>query len=263
MNTIVDISELLLKLGLSSSATDEERAIASMNLVEAAGAVRKYLKYDPVKLERTEYYPNQQTNAMAGSSVWEVDADSAVLRQTSQGASQLQLRHLPIRSITSLYIDYDGRAGAKTGAFAASTLKVEGTDYWPNYDMVDSLLAKVCNDGILMNTGSWPNSPGTIKVVYTAGYTAAELRGQDSVIDASPIFKAVLDEAIRAVRRDFAANRKHTRIGFAAGTITSESLGDYSYSIDAASAAQLVQGGDLTPASKERLSPFVNMSWSL
>lgn len=258
MNTIVDISELLIELGLSSSVTEEERAIAQTALTRAASAVRQYLGYDPVYAERTEYYPRQQANYLDSEGVWEADANSAILRQTVEGASgQLQLQSLPIRSITSLRIDYDGRAGAKETAFGDDTEKTEGEDYWPNYDRVDSDGQKVCSDGVLMSTGAWPNSPGTVKVVYYSGYTQAELHGQDTIIDASATLEAVLYEAVRRVRRHYSL-RKSTRVGFVAGTITSENLGDYSYSVDSASAAQLDRGGSLTPETKEKLSPFLN-----
>lgn len=263
MNTIVSISELLLELGLSSSVTDEERAIAQTALVRSAAAVRQYLGYDPVYGEHTEYYPKQQANTQDSEGVWEADGNSAVLRQTVEGATgQLQLQSLPVRSVTSLRIDYDGRSGAKSGSFSEETEKVEGEDYWPNYDKTDSDGDRVCSDGVVMSVGAWPNSPGTIQITYYAGYTQEELHGQDTSIDASPIQEAVLYEAVRRVRRHYSL-RKSTRTGFVAGAITSESLGDYSYSADGASAAQLDRGGSLTPETKEKLSPFLNYGFMM
>jgi len=262
MGKIADISEILLELGLSATVTDEERAIAATALTRAEGAVKRYLGYDPTYQARTEYLPTYQTPTRNREGVWEVDSNSAVLRNLSSGATDLlQLMHLPVRSITSLYLDYDGRSGAVVGAFAASTLKVEGTDFWPNYDLVDSDGAKVCSDGILKSMGQWPTTPGTVKVTYMAGYKDDELHGSDLILDASPILGAVINEAVRRVKRVFAQKKQAT--GFVTGTIVSESLGDYSYSVDGASASQLMGSGELTPDSKEMLSSFRRMSMDL
>lgn len=262
MGKIADVAEVLLELGLSAVVTDEERAIAATVLIRAEGAVKQYLGYDPAYQTHTEYLPTFQTQVRDQEGVWEVDGGEAVLRNLSSGATdQLQLTHLPIRSITSLYIDYDGRSGAKVDAFPATTLKVEGTDFWPNYDMVDSDGVKVCSDGILRSMGQWPTSPGTVKVTYMAGYKDDELHGADLLIDASPILEAVINESVRRVKRFFAQKKQAT--GFVTGAITSESLGDYSYSVDGASASQLLGGGNLTSDTKERLSRFRRMSYDL
>ncbi len=258
---MLDISAVLLELGLSSTVTDEERAVVAGSIFRAEAAVKRFLHYDPAYGTRTEYYPRVGRAVASQDTVWEVSGDQAVLRQLEEAASnELQLQSIPLRSITSLCIDYSGRSGSASGAFAAETLKVEGVDYWPNYDSVDSLGNKMCNDGVIKSSGAWPSTPGTVKVVYISGYRTEELHGQDSVVDASPILEAVLYEAVRRVRRMF-ANKKRTGAGFAAGTIVSESLGDYSYSVDGASASQLAGGGDLTPDNRERLQPYVLMSW--
>jgi hypothetical protein len=259
MEHIADISEVLLELGLSDSVTDEERAIATTAIAKAEGAIRRFLGYDPVYQEHTEYYPMRTIGSQRRQGVLEVDGDVAVVRQLSEGATNvLALRHVPLRAVTALYIDYDGRSGARDGAFGSEALKTEGADFWANYDAVDSDGNGVAPDGILNSIGLWPTTPGTVKVVYMAGYTAAELRGQDTIIDASGINDAAVNEAVRRVKRFFAV-KKQSRSGFVAGIVTSERLGDYSYSIDAASTAQLLGGGDLTPESKEKLQPFVNM----
>lgn len=262
MGNIADVAEVLLEIGLSATVTDEERAIAATALTRAEGAVKRYLGYDPTYLSHVEYLPTFQTLVRDQQGVWEVEGDMAVLRNQSSGATdQLQLMHLPVRSVTSLYIDYDGRSGTRVGAFAATTLKVEGTDFWPNYDLVDSDGAEVCSDGILRSMGQWPTSPGTVKVTYMAGYKDDELHGADLLIDASPILESVINEAVRRVRRFFAQKKQTT--GFVAGAIVSESLGDYSYSVDGASASQLLSGGDLTSDTKEKLSSFRRMSYDL
>lgn len=264
MATIVDISEVLLELGLSNSATDEERAIVATAITRAEGAVKRHLRYDPVQRTRTEYYPHQDFRSAAREAVWEVNDTEAYLRHMAEAAStDLQVQHLPIRSITTLHIDYDARSGSRSGAFGVSTLKVEGEDFWPNYDGLDSSGNKICRDGIIRSAGSWPNVAGSVKLVSVAGYTAKELHGQDTIVDASPIMDAVIDEAVRRAKKAF-VNKKHARVGFAAGPITSERLGDYSVSYDSASANRLFGGlYDLLPETSQTLSEFVNLGWPL
>ena len=142
-------------------------------------------------------------------------------------------------------------------------MQTEGEAYWPNYDGRDSSGDEICRDGIFRSLGLWPTTPGTVRIMYTAGYTVEELHGQDAIIDARPIVDAVIEEATRRAKKVF-IQRKQTGVGFAAGSITSERLGDYSYTVDAASSAQLFGGTfDLMPASKEALGSFVNWGWGL
>lgn len=261
---IADISEVLLELGIFAAPSDSERAVTLTALQRANSAVKRYLHYDPEYKTHTEYYPQGTRLSPPYSETWEVNATHAYIRRQSYGASdELYVQHIPIRSITSLHIDYDGRSGAKTGAFAAETLKVLGEDFWPNYDGVDSSGVKICRDGILRSIGLWSEEPGSVKIVYVAGYTESELHGQDEVIDASPILDCVIQEASRRARRAFTL-AKSARTGFVAGPFTSENLGDYSYSIDTALAAKLI-GNDssLTQESMDNLSSFRNLAYDL
>lgn len=263
MARIADISDLLLELGLDDSATDNERALAGLCLTKAEGAVRRYLKYDPVQAERTEYYPNTDFTLQGRATVWETEGDEAFVRRLSDSAvDELQLRHIPIRSISSLKIDYDGRSGTRSGSFDDATEKTEGIDYWPNYDMVDSASNEVCGDGIIRSEGRWPNVPGSVKIVYTAGYTQAELRGQDDVIDASPIWDAVIDEAARRFIK--AKQRSKRKLAGFSGPMSSESLGDYSYSIDTKILDKLAGSStDILPETAHKLEDFINYGWLL
>lgn len=177
---IADISEVLLELGLTATATDKERAVANVSLKKAEGAVRRYLQYDPAQEERTEYYPQFDHRVPERQGIWEANETHAYFRESIEyGMEDLQLKHLPVRSISSLKVDYDGRFGTKTDSFPDSSAWTEGTDFWPNYDRVDGSGNSLCTDGILRAQGGWPSAPGTIKIVYTAGYTDAEFHGDD------------------------------------------------------------------------------------
>ena len=254
---IADLSEVLLQLGLSDTVTEAERAIAQEALRVATGAVVNYLQYNPVLSTHTEFYPQEDFRREGRVEIWEVSDTQAYVRQLSEFVTnELQVQHIPIRSIQSLRIDYDGRFGKKSGSFAASTEKVEGDDYWPQYDLIDSDSKSVCSDGIIRSEGRWPDVPGSVKIAYTAGYTDKELHGQDSVINASPILDGVLDESVRRVLKVY--SRMKRRISGFSGPLTTESLGDYSYSTDSAIWMKLVGGSmDLLPETEQKLSRFV------
>jgi len=261
--SIVDISEVVLDLGLSSSITDEERAIVLTAIRRAEAAVKRFIGYDPFQRERTEYYPQTDFSSDAHY-VWEVNDSTAYQRNLSAGVcNDLMVRHLPIRSISALYIDYDGRAGARVGAFGVDSLKAEGTDYWPNYNGADDDGNKLCLDGIIKSEGLWPTNPGSVKIIYTAGYSSKELHGQSNLIDATSILESITEEAVRKSKKIFLL-KKQTGAGFIAGPITNESLGDYSYSVDG-SALNRAFGGewDISPESIDRLNDFVNWGYKI
>lgn len=266
MGRILDISEVLLELGLSSSVTDEERALAVVAVSRAEGAVRRYLRYDPVQASRTEFYPRRSFQARGGDYLWDADDTQAYIRHVAKAATnEIQVQHIPVRSSPAigLYIDYDGRFGTASGAFGSESQKTEGTDFWPVYDGQDDAGNALCRSGILRSIGQWPTTPGTVKIVYTAGYTADEFRGQDTLVDAVPVWEVALDEAVRRVKQAL-VRKKNALAGHLAGLITSERLGDYSYSLDATVARQLFGGEyDLQPSSREKLDDFVNLGYVL
>ena len=259
MGKIVKDDEVLLELGLATSATSADRGVVAAAINYAEGAVRRYLRYDPVQLQRTEFYPSMNFGNSSQGSVWESEGNIAYQRQIAAAATdELQIRHLPIRSVSSLRVDYDGRSGTRAGSFAVATERIEGEFFWPNYDSVDSSGHGVCMDGIIKSLGRWPTTPGTVKIVYTAGYTDEEFRGSEIVIDATPIWAAIVGESVRKAKSIF-VNQKQTGAGFVGGVMTSERLGDYSYTIDASLAKALFGSSwDLMGQTKEMLSSFVN-----
>jgi hypothetical protein len=263
MGTIIDPSEVILELGLSSAITEEERAIVNSAITRTEGAIKRYLQYDPVQRTRTEYYPRQDFDHQSRASIFEVQGSVAVLRRVAEPAtSELQTQHIPIRSITSLRVDLDGRSGQSSGAFPADSEKTEGTDFWANYDGQDSSNADICRDGIIRSFGLWPVTPGTVRIVYVAGYTAAELHGQDAIVDASTIVDAAIEEAARRAKRIISGQK--TTTGFIPGVLTGEKLGDYSYTIDTSTAKEDFSGkNDLLESSKEKLEDFVNWGWTV
>lgn len=264
MQGIIDISAVLLEMGYGVTVTAVQRATCLAALQRAEAAVRRHLRYDPCAKERTEYYPLMDQSARTSVGVWEVDNNNAHFRRIAPGAGDvLFVRHIPIRSSVTpiVYVDYDGRSGSKSGAFASGTQKTHGSDWWPNYDGVDSSGFKYCSDGMLRSLGLWPVEPGAVKVVYTGGYTAAELAGTDDNLDASPIAQAVLNEAVRRARR--AISRTGGRAGIVAGPLTSENLGDYSYSSGGTDSGMAYGSLAVSGESIELLQDFINLGFEL
>lgn len=259
MAGIVDPSVILLLAGLSDSPTDTERAIVLECLRSAESAVRNHLRYDPVLKSHTEFYPQMDFSPIPAEGVWEVSDTEAYLRRASSAVSdELQVIHIPIRSISSLKIDYDGRFGKRSGSFGDSSLKSEGTDYWANYDSLDSSGNGICRDGIIRSMGSWPSEPGSVKITYTAGYSNAELAGQDDAIDASPIAEAVKGETMRRVNQVY-SRMKTSGAGFS-GPFSGETLDKYSYTKDASVLMAMVGGKtDLLLETEFKLVEFVRM----
>jgi hypothetical protein len=269
--SILTLEEVLVELGLTlATATTQEQEVAQRAIRQAEGAIKRHLRYDPVQKVRTEYYPNMEPSLGSRAAVWETNDTEAYVRYLSDASTdELQVLSLPIRekdaegaNTIDLRLDYDGRSGTRSGSFAAETQRTEGTDFWPNYDMIDSLGNRVCTDGIIRSEGRWPAVPGSVKITYLAGYTANELAGEDDVIDASPIKDAAMNETVRRVHKRFSQMKKRT--GFGTGALASESLGDYSYSADAGSLKDLTSSRHaLTQESVALLQDFVNFGGML
>jgi len=256
--SIISAGDVVAILGETSNDND---TIISLSIRRAEGAVKRFLKYDPVKRARTEFYPQSTARERSGLVLESTDTHAIFTNPESVRGNELQLQHIPIRSDTAIqiWVDFGAKAGTKSGSFAASTKKTEGTDYWANYDANDSDGNAVCRDGIIRAYGLWPIEPGSIKVTYTAGYTSAEFRGTDSLIDASPIWDAALEEAVQRARKAI-LSKKSTKLGYLSGPVIEEKLGDYSYKVSDSISKELfgVAAFDLLTESMSKLQDFAH-----
>jgi len=99
MSLIVDISDVLLELGLSDSVTDEERGIVQAAIHKASGSIIRHLKYDPEIKVHTNYLPNMDFSLRSRDFIWEVDDNNAFVRRLAEAASnELQVQHIPVRA---------------------------------------------------------------------------------------------------------------------------------------------------------------------
>lgn len=269
MGQIVDISQAMLELGVED-ATANERAILARGIVGAEGAIIRHLGYDPAQRSRSEFYPNrEQVLGYGNRGVWDLDEGKTQAVLTSRAAfSDLQVRHIPIRSVTSLWVNIDARA--TNARFTADHLKTQasgstGGDFWLNNELLVGG-SEVCPDGVLKSFGLWPLEPGSVKITYTAGYAEAELQGTSTELNARPIVDAILNETVRRSKKVF-LNRKQTGAGWTPGPITSERLGDYGYVVSGgagtAAAANFSGTNDILPETVQMLADFVNWGWRL
>ena len=249
---IVSHAEARTYLGLTGDISDADMGLLSLVSSGAHAAVRKWLRYDPeYRASRTEYYPRAPESSEYGGD-WDSDGVTASFhRSASYGSDVLILQHFPVRQIRQIYHDNNARYGTYSLAWPASSLIVEGTDFYPEYEQ-----SGVCLSGIVRrSSGGWSATPGTIKVVYECGYTAEELNGDADVLDARQLKEGVLLAIERAFKTRKLA-QKQSLAGWVAGPLTSESLGDYSYSTDGSSAKFYSLNAYLTPETKEMLDPF-------
>lgn len=259
-STIASIADVMLELGLSSPTTNETNVVTAA-VKRAEAALKRFLGFDPLLHECTEYHPQQNYQAQISRGIWEVMEQRAMMRQISEAATnELQVMVTPVRESPTpqCWKDYDGRSGTQTGSFGTATALTIGSQFWPNYDGIDASGSKICRDGIIRTIGLWPTSVGSVKLVYWGGYSSDELRGDISFPDPSPvpIWEVAVQEAARRARKTLLL-AKSAKVGWVGGWLASESLGDYSYSVDGGYGKSLM-AGDLTAESKERLSSFTN-----
>lgn len=166
MPTITDIRELKSELEIDPSDTSEDKKL--MFLIEQASKwIEEYLgrANGLFYRSRTEYYGGTNTQKLL-----------------------LKARPVYIDPTIQVFVDWNGFFGSTSGAFAANTELTYGEDFCLQIDQVDGVSSR---SGILLrmrNVWERPNqrqggylSPfvgqnyGSIKVVYSAGYTIDEL----------------------------------------------------------------------------------------
>lgn len=268
---IVQQDDLKLLLGLSTSITDEEQAFLSLLHPLAEGVVKAWIGYDPEQKNHTQLFPRHLRSG--GPGFYDQEellsvTSTHVMFGTRSGTRTLQLHHIPIRSITSVKADTAAYHGDADDAFGDGTEYTLAEDYHVDWDQT-----KVCLSGQLFDDSGWLDEPGTIQVVYRAGYSPAELSGtatEDAVegdlittagVDASGITMAVHSTLYAAFTRSMNMKKK-TAAGWTTGPLTGERMQDYSYTVDTSLTTSGGVGGvTLTDDAKRLLEPFKH--WGL
>jgi hypothetical protein len=265
---IVAEDTIKLLLGIGDEITPEEQAFLTLIHPWAEGAVKNYLHYDPEQRVHTQLYPRNVRSGGPGhtndSGVFGISGNMAYW-QSIRGERTLQLDHIPLRSVTTVHVDTDAKHGTETNSFVDADLYTNGDDYWADWEQTN-----VCNSGQLHAYGSWPSDPGTVQVVYRAGYSVAEFAGNVTAdvtaddgtittagVDASGVAMAVQTTVVARFLRAMSLKKK-SRIGFTSAPLLSERAQDYSYTVDKSGLGGGDVAGGLSDDAKERLQPFVH-----
>lgn len=226
------LSDVKAHLGLADDYTAEDTRLTAWLNAAIAGITAACSDWDFETTTRTEYYqPNGRI---------------------------LVLKKRPVQSITSVYEDHDARWGDGTSPYAAATLLTAGTDYALERDG-SGLLGEVSRSGNLRRIGKpWAQavSPiayantnynnlvravvpavGAVKVVYVSGYTTVPAN-----VTTACCFE-VDEMRLRAKR--------------GGKIITSESLGEYSYSAQNIALANQPYGYFLSASTPTLLAPYL------
>lgn len=234
--SIVTQGEVRVALGLTGSFLDADRALLQLAISKTDAKVRNVLRYDPErKIHTNRLYPVTDARPTENRGTWDVAGNRAVFRRPG-GGGELQLTHLPIRQITALSEDHSAHAGKASGAFG--TALTEGTDFYTDWDV-----ANLGTDGVEANDGlsysglvyrigsHWPLRARSVQVTYYAGFTADELRGLSGEVDGTNIHEAAVMIAAATYKMWKSIGLQSNSTTLTAGTIKSEKMGDYGYTL--------------------------------
>lgn len=160
---ITNRGELLAYLGKTGSATDAEVALIDFIQRHTERAVKKFVGYEVELASYVEIHPPPRP----GQYPDDLAAGEKVLSAYGSQVDFLHLRNLPVRSVVSVHETYtEGGGGWPDAAL------LDPSDYY-----VDGPEEGVWMSGLLARAGgSWSPVPRSVRVAYTAGWSADELR---------------------------------------------------------------------------------------
>lgn len=251
--SIIAVSDALVFLGKAGSATDAERGLLGMLIPLAEGALKRFVGYESIEQATyTEFYPDADQLGVGDQDTLDIAGGRIVVGGQSDN-SVIPLIQLPVRSIGSVYEDAAAFGGQGSSDFAAATLLTSGTDYY-----IDAQQSGLSWTGFLRRINStWPRRRRTVKVTYTAGFTAAELDGTATAgINAQALKFAAILAVVGAFKTAQAYQGAATGGG---GPLQSESISTSGHSVTYATQATALVSGMLTelPPEAQRLAqPF-------
>jgi hypothetical protein len=242
---IVSDPDAIALLGL-----DSDDSLLPLVRAPAEALCKRYLGWDPERSEETEYYPA----AERGGKEFYFVGDWGSHPSIGGRHNILQLKRKWVLA-----------SDLAVSEFAGAYMEQNDDTDWEALTLGDEFVLDLDNDnlsesGHLKRLGTdWPRLRGSVKVVSTAGFTAAEFAGDTTgatdYTDASDVRYAVFI-AVAQAYNEMKAQQKQTGRR-AVGPLTGETVPDYSYTIDpTATRALQSMGLDLPPAAKMRLDPF-------
>lgn len=255
---IANEAQIWSAMQMALNVTEADRAIVSQIHKYAESKIKQTLGYDPEQQAHTEFYP--QRGVVSGTpfaSVWDVNRahTHARLERVAVGRETLQLAHIPLRTISALNVDENGRFGIVSGSFGSGTAWTEGDDFWAEYNE-----AAFCKSGLLHAAGSWPFEPGSVKITYTAGYNRDELEGNYSAAeyreDASAILGGVVKTVMVGYNKWQAWKKPADGLVGTGGPLTSERAQDYQYTRSTELLQALLMNVSVPAEVEDDLEPF-------
>ena len=217
---ILSRAELLTYLGIAGSATNADIGLLELVHPKAEATIKTFLQNDIEYQQHIEYLPSRDRFEQRDNFVdVQLSATTVTLVPGARYNRILQVKHVPIW-LASLEIreDHGAYAGQATGAFGASTVLVNGVDYY--LDVNENLAdiesgdgGDISRTGHLTRVGNWSTIARSIKVTYYGGWKAVHL---DATV--ADIKGAVLEMVTRAYALPKARGRR-------LGPVVSESLG--------------------------------------
>lgn len=260
---IVSLAECLVYMGKATSINDKDLALLATQVKPCVEtAIRQELRCGVVRARYTDYLPQGNPSDLT------IDAR---YRSSNPGGSALQLLETPVRQIISINVQTSAHAGRATDAWPASSLWVNGRDYF-----LDEEFPGFSRSGLLHGARqSWPVYPRSTKVIYIAGYSQREITGdvENYRLDASDLRMGVLMTIAANFANASSGGGKMSAASVAAagGRITSERLGDYAvsygYNVDLKNGSMgtnsVIDSVFIPARAGELLSRFKNMSGAI
>lgn len=254
MAAIIDISDVLTWLGMGASATRAQRAKIEFLIPFAEDAVKQDVGYSILQATHTQFLPERDLT-VDDTEQFDVVNDRVLIQREGQDDA-LFLPERPVRSITSVNEDIGASGGQGASDFSGANL-TSGTDYY-----IDNTVSGVSWNGRLVKKfGTWSYRRRTVKVVYVAGFTAAEL---DAGTIRGPEGGSILSFKMAAVLATSAwyleSNSFEPSSGYV-GPVVSERLRDRSVTYSTAQLKQLSMTMGLPQKSRELLKQFKRYSY--
>jgi hypothetical protein len=227
--------------------TDTDDPLVSLVHAPIERAINQHVGWEVEQASYTKYYPKTERG---GDSSYFPGGFGGIAK--AGGTSRILMLDHKYVIPTGLQVwEYSGANFGESASFGADSLLTSGEHY-----VLDLDDANVSKTGHLKRLGAdWPKSRGSVKVTYTAGFTAAELAGRSGNTNASDIKYAVLLAILKAYNQ-VQAQRKKTATG-TAGVITGETIDGYSYRLDPGATQLLTAMTNTLPLEvQQRLSPY-------
>jgi hypothetical protein len=185
---IVDPDELRVMLGVP--AAGQNAAVLTIAHRRAERLVKDEVGYEVEQATHVELLPAYDPSAPLADPFTSY-GPTGLYEGGGHGfrADCLFLRHLPVRSITSVEVD-------ATGAFAGAQTALSASLY-----RLDCCRAGVSESGLLVASGAaFPTTPRTVRVTYVGGWT------EDELDDAAGVFRAATVQAAAQFYNQTVAN---------------------------------------------------------